>query len=104
MMKKRVKSHNKPEMSTGSDLQIEGVGNLLTHIARCCQPLPGDEVIGYTPWAAVSRFIARIVPIFCIPVKKSANASCKSAGAALRATTMWLIYSKAFDRPNLLRT
>jgi GTP pyrophosphokinase len=26
---------------------IEGVGNLLTSIARCCQPLPGDAVVGY---------------------------------------------------------
>lgn len=26
---------------------IEGVGNLLTQLARCCQPLPGDEVAGY---------------------------------------------------------
>ena len=28
-------------------LKIEGVGNLLTQLARCCQPLPGDQVIGY---------------------------------------------------------
>jgi GTP pyrophosphokinase len=26
---------------------VEGVGNLLTTLARCCRPLPGDEVIGY---------------------------------------------------------
>jgi len=26
---------------------IEGVGNLLTTIARCCQPLPGDAIAGY---------------------------------------------------------
>ncbi|MDP3559962.1 MAG: bifunctional (p)ppGpp synthetase/guanosine-3',5'-bis(diphosphate) 3'-pyrophosphohydrolase [Legionellaceae bacterium] len=29
------------------DLRIEGVGNLLTTMAKCCQPLPGDPVIGY---------------------------------------------------------
>jgi len=28
-------------------LSIEGVGNLLTTLARCCQPLPGDPVRGY---------------------------------------------------------
>lgn len=28
-------------------LTIEGVGNLLTQLARCCQPLPGDQVKGY---------------------------------------------------------
>lgn len=29
------------------NLRIEGVGNLLTHMAQCCQPLPGEQVIGY---------------------------------------------------------
>lgn len=28
-------------------LTVEGVGNLLTTLARCCRPLPGDGVIGY---------------------------------------------------------
>ncbi|MEO6799104.1 MAG: bifunctional (p)ppGpp synthetase/guanosine-3',5'-bis(diphosphate) 3'-pyrophosphohydrolase [Rhodanobacter sp.] len=28
-------------------LSIEGIGNLLTTLARCCQPLPGDAVCGY---------------------------------------------------------
>ena len=26
---------------------IEGVGNLLTHIAQCCRPVPQDPIIGY---------------------------------------------------------
>ena len=29
------------------DVRIEGVGNLMTTIARCCHPLPGDAVVGY---------------------------------------------------------
>jgi len=29
------------------DVTIEGVGNLMTTIAKCCQPVPGDEVAGY---------------------------------------------------------
>ena len=32
---------------SGSDITIEGVGNLMTTIARCCQPVPGDPVVGY---------------------------------------------------------
>ncbi|MEP6898606.1 MAG: bifunctional (p)ppGpp synthetase/guanosine-3',5'-bis(diphosphate) 3'-pyrophosphohydrolase [Rhodanobacter sp.] len=28
-------------------LSIEGIGNLLTTLARCCQPLPGDSVRGF---------------------------------------------------------
>jgi len=29
------------------DVVIEGVGNLMTSMARCCQPVPGDAVVGY---------------------------------------------------------
>ncbi len=28
-------------------LQVTGVGNLLTTMARCCNPLPGDQIVGY---------------------------------------------------------
>ncbi|GLT18174.1 GTP pyrophosphokinase [Vibrio zhanjiangensis] len=26
---------------------VEGVDNLMTHLARCCQPIPGDNIAGY---------------------------------------------------------
>ena len=26
---------------------MSGVGNLMSHIARCCQPVPGDEIFGF---------------------------------------------------------
>ncbi|MCW8330598.1 GTP diphosphokinase [Photobacterium sp. SDRW27] len=26
---------------------VEGVDNLMTHLARCCQPIPGDEIQGF---------------------------------------------------------
>ncbi|MHC9086796.1 RelA/SpoT family protein [Luteimonas sp. RIT-PG2_3] len=30
-----------------SAFTVEGVGNLLVQIARCCQPLPGEAIVGY---------------------------------------------------------
>lgn len=30
-----------------ADLSIQGVSDLLTSIAKCCQPVPGDKVLGY---------------------------------------------------------
>ncbi|MGA2367977.1 MAG: bifunctional (p)ppGpp synthetase/guanosine-3',5'-bis(diphosphate) 3'-pyrophosphohydrolase [Dehalococcoidia bacterium] len=32
---------------TGSGIQVLGVGDLLTHLAQCCHPVPGDDIIGY---------------------------------------------------------
>ncbi len=37
-----------PRKETGrSDMTVEGVGNLLMQLARCCQPVPGDAIVGY---------------------------------------------------------
>ena len=41
------KRRRKQENSEVSDITIEGVGNLMTTMARCCQPVPGDPVCGY---------------------------------------------------------
>lgn len=30
-----------------TDIDVQGVGNLLTHMALCCKPVPGDAIIGY---------------------------------------------------------
>jgi GTP pyrophosphokinase len=35
------------EGKESDDVTIEGVGNLMTSMARCCQPVPGDPVCGY---------------------------------------------------------
>ena len=32
---------------SGSDIQVLGVGNLMTHMAKCCKALPGDDIVGY---------------------------------------------------------
>lgn len=32
---------------TRTAIDIQGVGNLLTRMARCCRPLPGDLIVGY---------------------------------------------------------
>jgi len=34
-------------VTTVSDIQVRGVGRVLTTLARCCNPLPGDEIVGY---------------------------------------------------------
>ncbi|WP_213437546.1 MULTISPECIES: RelA/SpoT family protein [Lysobacteraceae] len=36
-----------PSKKQRSDFTIQGVGNLLAQPARCCQPLPGEPIVGY---------------------------------------------------------
>ncbi|WP_133500526.1 RelA/SpoT family protein [Cognatilysobacter terrigena] len=33
--------------SREGEFTVEGVGNLLVQLARCCQPLPGEAIVGY---------------------------------------------------------
>jgi len=33
--------------TNSSDISIDGVDNLLTQIAHCCSPVPGDEIVGF---------------------------------------------------------
>ena len=35
-----------PEQAV-SDIQVRGVGDLLTRLAPCCKPVPGDPIVGY---------------------------------------------------------
>jgi RelA/SpoT family (p)ppGpp synthetase len=36
-----------PPVPTVEGIQVQGTGGLLTRLARCCHPLPGDDIIGY---------------------------------------------------------
>ncbi len=47
-MDPRVKTKAPSKASgKGSHIVIEGVGNLMSTLAGCCQPLPGDDILGY---------------------------------------------------------
>ncbi|MFP4344858.1 MAG: TGS domain-containing protein, partial [Anaerolineales bacterium] len=36
-----------PPPQTTAEIDIQGAGDFLTRVARCCNPLPGEEIIGY---------------------------------------------------------
>lgn len=42
----KIQTQIKPKKSS-SDIYISGISNLLTHTANCCQPIPGDPIIGF---------------------------------------------------------
>jgi GTP pyrophosphokinase len=43
----KKRARRKKQGSSPGDIKIQGVGNLLTTIARCCSPVPNDPIIGY---------------------------------------------------------
>ncbi|MBL1432041.1 MAG: GTP diphosphokinase [Gammaproteobacteria bacterium] len=44
-----------PEPREAGDINVQGVGNLMTQLARCCKPIPGESIGGYiTRGAGVS--------------------------------------------------
>ncbi len=43
----RESQANKKLPSDNNGITVSGVGNLLTHIAKCCSPVPGDAISGF---------------------------------------------------------
>lgn len=42
-----TKPKARPLVNLSKQVNIEGLGHLLSHFAKCCHPEPGDEVLGY---------------------------------------------------------
>ncbi len=42
-----IPSRQAPAQVGGPGMRVLGVGNLLTTMARCCNPVPGDQIVGY---------------------------------------------------------
>ena len=41
------KNHARSDKRSKGQVEVNGVGNLMSHIAKCCQPVPGDEIFGF---------------------------------------------------------
>ncbi|MGQ9425895.1 GTP diphosphokinase [Gilvimarinus sp. F26214L] len=88
----------------GSDVYIEGVGNLLTNIARCCRPLPGDAISGYiTIGKGVSIHRQDCRNILKLQEKDSDRVIKVEWGKAPENTYAVAIAVEAYDRHGLLR-
>jgi GTP pyrophosphokinase len=81
---------------------IEGVGNLLTTIARCCQPLPGDAIVGYiTQGRGVSIHRADCASFARLRVRDSSRAIEVEWGSARKAEYDIDLVVRGYDRKGL---
>ncbi len=87
-----------------SDIYIEGVGKLLTNIARCCGPVPGEAIVGYiTLGKGVSIHRQDCRNILKLRERESDRVLQVQWGAAPENTYGVEIEVEAYDRAGLLR-
>ena len=43
----RISPRRAPSTGAAGDFMVEQVGNLLSHVARCCRPVPPESIAGY---------------------------------------------------------
>jgi GTP pyrophosphokinase len=86
------------------DIQIQGVGNLLTQMAGCCQPLPGDPIVGYiTLGRGVTIHRQDCANVLQLAGKEPERMIQVSWGPVPVQTYPVDISIRAFDRSGLLR-
>ena len=92
----------RPAELTSDEITIQGAGGLLTHLAKCCNPVKGDPIIGFTtrgrgitihrqdcPNAMGTRETERLIQV--------------NWGGAAEQTYSVPIRIQAYDREGLLR-
>jgi len=97
-----------PRQPTGGGeggVTIEGVGNLLTQIANCCKPLPGDEICGYITRGRGVTIHRQDCPNILRYINQSPERLVEVAWGEEVAEQVYPvdIQIKAFDRQGLLR-
>lgn len=97
-----VRKASKP--ARRGDVFIQGVGNLLTQLAGCCQPVPGDPIVGYiTLGRGVTVHRADCATAMQLQDRDSDRLIEVSWGGEPIQTYPVEIYIKAYDRSGLLR-
>lgn len=93
-----------PVRKKDSDFYIEGVGNLLTNIANCCTPVPGDAITGYiTLGKGVSIHRQDCANILQLQTEEPDRIIRVEWGNAPQSTYSVDIIIEAYDRYGLLK-
>lgn len=87
-----------------TDLSIQGVSDLMTHLAKCCQPVPGDSVLGFvTRGAGVTIHRAQCPNILYQQNSAKERVVEVSWGVDQEQTFPMSIIMHAFDRKGLIK-
>lgn len=97
----KKESHHK---SRSEEVVVAGIGNLYSQMARCCKPVPGDEIIGYL---ATGRGVS-VHRLDCINILQAKGRQLSRLIQVEWVSKIQNLYSVdvaigAYDRPGLLR-
>ncbi|GAA0702401.1 GTP diphosphokinase [Marinobacterium maritimum] len=88
----------------GSGINIQGVGNLLTTLATCCKPVPGDPIMGYiTQGRGISIHHEDCLNLMTLRENEPDRVISVDWGDEHEQTYPVDMTIEAFDRPGLLR-
>ena len=87
---------------SASEVTVTGVGNLLTTLAKCCNPLPGDDIVGYITRGRGVTIHRRDCPNILARTDRERLIQV-DWGVARRQTYPVKIEVSAYDRGGLLR-
>jgi GTP pyrophosphokinase len=85
-------------------VQVQGVGNLLSHVARCCKPVPGDSIVGFiTRGRGVSVHRRDCTRLLALQMESPERIIEVGWGSDSQGGYEVDIGIEAYDRPGLLR-
>jgi len=90
--------------TSSEQINVQGVGSLLTQMANCCKPVPYDSIVGFiTKGKGVSVHRADCKNMLCLPEQDHARLIEVSWGDENAAQYLVDIAVVAYDRQGLLR-
>jgi len=95
---------SKTPADAGQSVRIHGLGDLLTQMARCCTPTPGDPLIGFiTQGRGVTVHRRDCANVLRLPEEKQARLIEVHWSGAAEADLSATLRVRAYDRTGLLR-
>lgn len=92
------------QKQTNAEIIVAGIDNLYSHMARCCKPVPGDEIIGYiTLGEGVSIHRKDCINVLQVKEAKKARLVSVEWGHKISNNYSVDIVIKAYNRRGLVR-
>lgn len=89
--------------SESADVVVEGQDDMLVHLAQCCSPVPGDQIVGYvTVGRGVSVHRADCTNVASLTERRERTVEVSWPTDVTGAFVVW-IQVEALDRARLLR-